>query len=134
MTRSSRAFRLEFHAAFSRGYAPRVQTLSVASARCSNQEAMDPDLMLHVREIRTILAKRLAACGASRADTGAALRGPEPACDLILKWSWEGAEAAAAARAGDGGDQGMNMDHSCEDAAENWDLVDMNDVQAGGAC
>lgn len=97
ISRTSGPYRLEYRVAARHGADGVVQSVLARGAGCGDDEALDPDPIYHVREIRARLADTLARCGAPPRAVRSALRGLEPAYALALAWNWEAPVASPAA-------------------------------------
>jgi len=97
--RAAAGYRLQFQAAFWRGNDGRIQTTLVEHSDCTNGEELGRHAAPRAAEIRALLARHLADCGASPRLAARLLRGLEPAWRLASAWA-DAAEAAARAEGG----------------------------------
>ena len=97
--RAAAGYRLQFQAAFWRGNDGRIQTTLVEHSDCTNGDELGRHAAPRAAEIRALLARHLADCGASPRLAARLLRGLEPAWRLASAWA-DAAEAAARAEGG----------------------------------
>jgi hypothetical protein len=107
MRRAASGYRLYFQAAFWRGNDGRIQTVLVEHSDCTNGDELGRHAVPRVEEIRALLARHLADCGAAPARIAAALHGIGPAYGLASAWAAD-AEAATAAEAAAIADEGRD--------------------------
>jgi hypothetical protein len=97
--RAAAGYRMQFQASFWRGNDGRIQTTLVEHSDCTNGEELGRHAAPRAAEIRALLARHLADCGASPRLAARLLRGLEPAWRLASAWA-DAAEAAARAEGG----------------------------------
>ena len=97
--RNAGGYRMLFQAAFWRGNDGRIQTVLVEHSDCTNGDELGRHAVPRAAEIRALLARHLADCGASPSRIAWLLRGLEPAWRLASAWA-AAAEAAARAEGG----------------------------------
>jgi hypothetical protein len=95
MRREARGYAARFQAAFWRGNDGRIQTVLVEHSDCTNGDEL-ARRPAAAAEVRALLARHLADCGATPVRIAFLLDGFEPAWLLASAWA---AEAEAAARA-----------------------------------
>ena len=100
MDRAAGGYRMQFQATFWRGNDGRIQTTLVEHSDCTNGEELGRHVRPRAAEIRALLARHLADCGASPRLTARLLRGLESAWRFASAWA-DAAEAAARAEGGD---------------------------------
>ncbi|HYJ53223.1 MAG TPA: hypothetical protein VEW04_08620 [Allosphingosinicella sp.] len=93
MHRSANGFRLQFHIAFWRGNAARIQGTLLEHGDCTDGDEVDPELRPQERHVRAQFAAHLATCAASPPEARLALRGFAEAYAVAAAWADE-AEAA----------------------------------------
>lgn len=87
ITRTSGPYRLEYRHLTSGGGDRIVrQRVSAAGGGCAFEEELDPDLIYHIREIRSLLKAALAQCAASPLAVRTALSGLDPAYLRAVEW------------------------------------------------
>jgi hypothetical protein len=93
MHRRANGIRLQFHIAFWRGNAARMQGTLLERSDCTNGDEIDPGLRPQERYVRERFAAHLADCAASAGEARVALQGFAQAYALAARWADE-AEAA----------------------------------------
>jgi hypothetical protein len=93
MHRSANGFRLQFHIAFWRGNAARIQGTLLERGDCTGGDEIDPGLRPQERYVRERFVAHLSDCAASAGEARTALRGFAEAYALAARWADE-AEAA----------------------------------------
>ena len=93
MHRRANGIRLQFHIAFWRGNAARIQGTLIERSDCTDGDEVDPSLRPQDRHVRALFERHLATCAATPAQARAALSGFAQAHALAARWADE-AEAA----------------------------------------
>jgi hypothetical protein len=93
MHRRAGGIRLQFHIAFWRGNARRIQATLIERSDCTDGDEVDPDLLPQDRTIRALFERHLSTCAATPAEARAALSGFAQAHAFAARWADE-AEAA----------------------------------------
>jgi hypothetical protein len=89
MHRRAGGIRLQFHIAFWRGNAQRIQATLIERSDCTDGDEVDPALRPQNRYVRALFERHLATCAASPAESRTALSGFAQAHALAARWADE---------------------------------------------